>query len=239
MIARTWLAWCLAERGEFAEGQRHAEEGLAIGEEVNQPYPLVAACFGLGLLHLRRGNVNDAIRLLERGMALGRVREIPVFSAWTASSLALAYLLAGQPERGRPLLEPPVESDILAKAAQQAFPFLWLGEAHLLAGRLDAAAERARQALGLARARRDRGHEAYALRLLAEVAARREAPDAVEAESLHRRAIATAEELGMRPLAAHCRAGLGRLYHRMGRADAGAAEAAAATAAYRSMGMNI
>ncbi len=36
VIARTWLAWCLAERGKFAEGERHAEEGRAIAEQMNQ-----------------------------------------------------------------------------------------------------------------------------------------------------------------------------------------------------------
>ena len=180
VIARTFLAWCLAERGEFAEGERHADEGLAIAERVSQPYPLVAACFGLGLVRLHRGDLGGAIRVLERGLALART-------------------LAGQLEQARPLLEPPLEPDILAKAAQQSFPFLWLGEAHLLAGRLAEADARARQALALAETRGERGHEAYALRLQADIAARQEPAETARAARLYRRAIAVAEELGMPP----------------------------------------
>ncbi|HEV8675410.1 MAG TPA: hypothetical protein VGX21_15285 [Methylomirabilota bacterium] len=41
----------------------------------------------------------------------------------------------------------------------------------------------------------------------------------------------------MRPLEAHCRAGLGRLYQRTGRGEAAERELAAAAAAYRAMGM--
>jgi DNA-binding SARP family transcriptional activator len=239
VIARTWLAWCLAERGEFAEGERHAEEGLAIAEQLGQPYPLVAACFGLGLVRLCRGDLADAIRVLERGLALCQDREIPVFFAWTASSLALARTLAGQLERGRPLLEAPLEPDILAKAAQQAFPFLWLGEAHLLAGRLPEADERARQALALAETRRERGHEAHALRLQAEIAARREPADAALAERLYRRAIAVAEELGMPPLVARCRLGLGLLYARAGQRERAEVELAAARHLFSRMAMEF
>jgi tetratricopeptide (TPR) repeat protein len=239
VIGRTWLAWCLAERGEFAQGERHAEEGLAIAEQLSQPYPLVAACFGLGLVRLGRGDLADAIRVLERGLALCQDREIPVFFAWTASSLALARMLAGQLEQGRPLLQAPLEPDILAKAAQQVFPFLWLGEAHLLAGRLAEADERARQALALAEARRERGHEAHALRLQAEIAARREPADAAVAVRLYEQAIAVAGELGMRPLVARCRHGLGLLYARAGQRERAESEVAAARRLFSGMGMDF
>jgi tetratricopeptide (TPR) repeat protein len=161
-----------------------------------------------------------------------------VFLPWIAASLGFAHVQAGRLEHGLSLLEQALEPERLTKAVRQSFPFLWLGEAQLVAGRLDDAGERARQALELARERRDRGHEAYALRLQAEVRARREPADGGEAEALYRRAIATAAELAMRPLEAHCRAGLGRLYQRMGRADAAEVELAAATAAYRAMGMS-
>ena len=58
----------------------------------------------------------------------------------------------------------------------------------------------------------ERGHQAYALRLLGEIAARREPPEVEQAEAHYRQALALAEELGMRPLQAHCHLGLGTLY---------------------------
>ena len=46
----------------------------------------------------------------------------------------------------------------------------------------------------------ERGNQAYALRLLGEIAARREPPEIEQAEAHYRQALALAEELGMRPL---------------------------------------
>jgi tetratricopeptide (TPR) repeat protein len=91
----------------------------------------------------------------------------------------------------------------------------WLGEGYLSAGRQDAAIRVAGRALDLARAHRERGHEAWALRLIAEIAFRGEPGDTAAAEDGYRRALRLAEELAMRPLAAHCHLGLGRLQRRM------------------------
>jgi hypothetical protein len=52
--------------------------------------------------------------------------------------------------------------------------------------------------------------------VLGEIAAR-SAP--TEAEGPYRSALALAEELGMRPLVAHCHRGLGKLYRRTGKRD--------------------
>src|SRR4029079_953034 len=88
----------------------------------------------------------------------------------------------------------------------------WQGEAALLAGQPSAALDIAARALELARERKQRGAEAWALRLHAEIAARQELPDVPGAEAWYSQALALAEELGMRPLQAHCHLGLGRLY---------------------------
>jgi hypothetical protein len=53
---------------------------------------------------------------------------------------------------------------------------VWLSEAYLLAGRLDEAYTQTQRAFEFARAHKERGHEAYALRLLGEGAAHREPP---------------------------------------------------------------
>jgi hypothetical protein len=120
----------------------------------------------------------------------------------------MACAAVGRPARPADLLAPSTELDVSHTAARQAFPVLWIGEAHLLAGRLDQAATHAREALDLAARRRDRAHEAYALHLLAEIAARRGRPDA---ETLYRQARGAAHELGMEPLRVRCDAALDRL----------------------------
>jgi ATP/maltotriose-dependent transcriptional regulator MalT len=119
----------------------------------------------------------------------------------------------------------------------QALCRLSLGEAQVLAGRLEEAHALAEQALAHARAHQERGHQAYALRLLGEIAARREPPERERAEAHYRQAFALAEELGMRPLQGHCYLGLGRLYGKVGRRQEGHAELSTAVKLYRAMEM--
>jgi tetratricopeptide (TPR) repeat protein len=92
-----------------------------------------------------------------------------------------------------------------------------LGGAYLLDGRLADATRIAEDGLAAARQRGQRGVEGQVLRLLGDVAAH---PDRVEvdiADTHYRQALALAEELGMRPLMAHCHLGLGVLYRRAGK----------------------
>ena len=64
-----------------------------------------------------------------------------------------------------------------------------------------------------------------------------EPTDVGTAEDWYRQALALAEELGMRPLAAHCHLGLGTLYRRTGQHDQAREHLTTATAMYREMGM--
>ena len=114
-----------------------------------------------------------------------------------------------------------------------------LGEAYLLAGRIADAGQQARHALERSRDLKQRGHEAYALRLLGEIAAQRQPPDAEAAVAAYRQAITLTDELGMRPLAAHCHLGLGTLYARTGRLEQARAELSAAMVLYRAMDMTF
>jgi hypothetical protein len=82
-----------------------------------------------------------------------------------------------------------------------------------------------------------RGYQAYACRLLGEVARRREPPDADHAAGHYRQALA--EELGVRSLVAHCHLGLGTLYTRTGQQEQARAELPTAIALYRAMEMHF
>ena len=81
-----------------------------------------------------------------------------------------------------------------------------------------------------------RGWEAGALRLLAEVASRRR-PDVVTAEVHYRAALAIAEDLGMRPFVARCHLGLGSLLKHQPREAQD--HLAVATMLFREMGMQF
>ena len=119
---------------------------------------------------------------------------------------------------------------------------LWitcLGEAYLLARRINDAMGRAAHALELAHAYKERGHQGWALRLLGEIAAHREPPDIEQAESHYWQAFTFAEELGMRPFQAHCHRALGTLYAEIGRRELAHAELSTAIELYRSMEMTF
>jgi Flp pilus assembly protein TadD len=93
--------------------------------------------------------------------------------------------------------------------------------------------------LAHARERRERGYQAYALRLLGEIAVQREPPARDQAEVHYRQALALASELGMRPLQAHCHRGLGTLYAKIGRTEHARAELSTAIDLYRAMDMTL
>jgi tetratricopeptide (TPR) repeat protein len=116
---------------------------------------------------------------------------------------------------------------------------LLTGEAHLLADQVEDARTCADRAVRLARQRGERGHEAWALRLFGEIAAHRTPLDADAAAAHYHQALTLAEELGMRPLQAHCRRGLGTLYARLGQWEQARPELGAALDFYRDMAMTF
>ena len=69
--------------------------------------------------------------------------------------------------------------------------------------------------------------------------AEREAPALERAEESARKALAIAEQLGMRPLQAHCHRNLARLYRRRGDLESADACAAAAHDLFRAMDMTF
>ena len=109
----------------------------------------------------------------------------------------------------------------------------------MLAGRLEEAHALAERVLALARERQERGHQAYALRLLGEIAVRREPSEVEQAEAHYQQALTLAEELGMRPLQAHCHLGLGTLYATTGQRDQARTALSTAIALYRAMDMTF
>ena len=109
----------------------------------------------------------------------------------------------------------------------------------MLAGRLEEAHALAEHTLALTRTHQERGNEAYALRLLGEIAARGEPPDVEQAETHYRQALALAEELGMRPLQAHCHLSLGTLYVKTGQREQARTVLSTAIELYRAMDMTF
>src|SRR5262249_26072408 len=182
VASRAFLAWGLAEIGQFAEGLAIGEEGCRIAEAVGLPGSLMFAYFGAGLPSLRQGDLAQALPRLERAVGLGQGAGLPLLVPWVAWALGLAYVLSKRVPDALVLLEQAVEqSASMGRWAYQALFVATLGEALLRAGHLVEAHHRAEQALAFARAHKERGHEAWALRLLGEMAAQCDPPDSAKA----------------------------------------------------------
>jgi len=233
VMARSWLAWALAERGAFDEAIVYGQEGLRLAEALDHRYSWIVASWGPAHLYRIRGEISHAVRLLERALALCRDWDILTLSGTTAGLLGFVYVLSGRVAEGLPLLNEAQESE----KQYQTLIVAHMGEACLLADRIDEASVFADRALTFARERGQRGYEAWALRLLGEVTARRDPPE--HADGHYRDALALAKELGMRPLVAHCHLGLGTLYRHTGKREQAREHLITATTMYREMEMRF
>jgi class 3 adenylate cyclase/tetratricopeptide (TPR) repeat protein len=238
--SRIQLVWCYAELGMFPEGRALGEEGLRIAEAVAHPASLMFASWGSGLLALRQGDLPKALPRLERAVGLCQDTDLPVWFPWIAAALGVAYTLGGRVVDAVPLLTQAMERSIATEMiAFQAPCGLSLGEAQMLSGSLEEAHALAERALALACEHQERSNQAYALRLLGEIAARREPPEHAQAEAYFQQALALAEELGMRPLQAHCHLGLGTLHVKTGQQQQARTELSTAIELYRDMDMTF
>ena len=137
-----------------------------------------------------------------------------------------------------PLLEQSTDRNTVVP-----FGALWigrLGEGYLLAGRWMMRRGSPGRRLTLARSARSaamRRRPSASSARSPRIAIR---PDAGDGRSpLPRQALALADELGMRPLVAHCHLGLGTLYRRTGDRAKAEEHLTTATTMYREMGMTF
>jgi tetratricopeptide (TPR) repeat protein len=237
--SRAWLALTLSAHGAFAEGIRHGEEALRLATLEGRGNTLIMAHARLGSLYLAKGSLEHAIRAFDQGLALCRVSGNQDQLRGIVAGLGRASVLQGRLAEGRALLEEAIREEIRTGALGDAHPLnvAWLSEVCRLVGRGEEAWQHAQQALDLARERKARGQEAFALYQLGVVQAHADPPDVAPAEAHYQQALALAEELGMRPLVAHCHLGLGRLYATTGRREQARAALATAIDLYRAMDM--
>jgi tetratricopeptide (TPR) repeat protein len=194
----------------------------------------------LGLLALYQGDLHGALPMLERAVSICQEANLRFYFPWLAATLGAAYTLGGRVGDAVSLLtQATAQATAMEVVDYETLCHRCLGEAQMLAGRLEEAHALAVRTLALARTYQERGHEVYALRLLGDIAARREPPERDQAEAHYRQALALAEELGMRPLQAHCHRSLGTLYATTGQREQAHAELDTAMSLYHAMDMTF
>jgi tetratricopeptide (TPR) repeat protein len=231
-LARGTLGNALGRQGRFSDGIAHAKEALKIALDAGQAYSVSSSLWELGVLHLLKGEHAEATREIQQSIEVWRTIQAP---AWNhpVQGLGLVYCRMGRVSEGIALIDGAPGGGAFFHYSTAAV----LGEAYLLAGRANDAANQAQKTLVRAREKGQRAFEADALHLAAEVAAQANPPDLAAAELQYCASMTLADELGMRPLIAHCHLGLGKLYHRTDKREQAQEHLATATSMYRDMGM--
>jgi class 3 adenylate cyclase/tetratricopeptide (TPR) repeat protein len=231
---------CLNEKGRYSESIKYAEEAIRISEKANHPYAMSQALIAASRIPLHRGIIDQAIEAGEKSLKWGESHNFGTHYMRSQPILGLAYALVGRIGEAIPLIMEGIErGEVSGLREEHSRRVSYLGEACLIGGKLNDAGQAGFQALDLARKHKERPFEAWALRLLGDIHSHPDALDPEKAEENYRQALALAEELGMRPLIAHCRKGLGALYGRTGQDEKAHAELTAAMDMYRDMEMTF
>jgi tetratricopeptide (TPR) repeat protein len=236
VVGHSWLAMALAERGEFDRGVEFAEESIRLGEALDHPYSLALACWNAGRFYQTRGDLQDAIRLLERSRAIVHEYRILLMMPIVDAVLGSAYVESGKRAEGLALLEQGM-AIYEPSAALHSYAMRLQSSAYFASDRAADALPIAQHALTVAREGGLRSTEAGALHLLADIAARSKSGDIEMAEAYYSQSLTLAIDLGMRPLEAHCHVGLGRLHGRAGQQALAQEHLTVAKAMYSDMTM--
>ena len=238
VMSRGHLARILAERGVFDEGDAHGHEAIRIAEDLDHPFSAVVGSLDLAYLKSVRGQLSPAAHILERAVAQSREWNFTSQTPTAMASLGYVYAWSGRIDEGVASLQHAVTAHERAGiGAYLSVSVTRLGEAYLLANQVEDARSCADRALRLARGRGERVSEAWVLRLLGDIASHRAIPDVATASAHYGAAMTLASELEMRPLVAHCHAGLGRLYRLTDNPEQAQEHLTTAGTMYSEMGM--
>jgi class 3 adenylate cyclase/tetratricopeptide (TPR) repeat protein len=239
--ARSCISWSLAERGELVTALAYGKESLRVSDEIGLVTGRTGARLYLGIVLNRQGEFQQAVPHLEQARELTEMANNQASTGFNGLSGALgtAYLHVGRVSEAISLLE-----RCRARSIEQgAISDLFIGspalvEAYLRIGKQDAALDVAHESVRYASEQGKRGFGGWATHALAEAEAR-DPPNPDAAEARYREALTTAKDLGMRPLQARCRLGLGTLYRQTGRTEAAAEHLATAVTMLREMEMTF
>jgi tetratricopeptide (TPR) repeat protein len=238
LMARTALVHALADRGVFDEGEAQGQEAIRIADTIDHPLSILWGCIELAYLKSVRGELSQAVPLLDRALAQSREWNITSHTPIALALLGHVSALSGRTADGVSWLEQAVTGyDSAGIGVYHSLSVERLGEAYLFADRVEDVRVCADRAMTLARERGEHACQAWALRLLGDIASHGRSPDVTTAAAHYDAAMTLASELDMRPLLANCHRSLGTLYRRTENSERARKHYALATAMCAEMGM--
>jgi tetratricopeptide (TPR) repeat protein len=221
--------------GQFTESKRLQAEAVEIAESLNHPVSLTFAYGVASSVFVIQGDVHQAIPCLERSLALCQTHHITLNYLTTLALLSLAYAFAQRDAEALQLL------DEVRPRLTRLFPYVRPAfiEALFLTGRVEDARAYATEALDKYLPEESKPFRAESFRLLGDISASQSPSDVETAQAHYQDALTLVNELGMRPLQAHCHRGLGTLYSQTGQAEQARTELSMAINLYRDMEMTF
>jgi tetratricopeptide (TPR) repeat protein len=238
VVSRMWLVFALVECGDFSAGMSQAKRALEIAECAEHPLSEVLGWLSIGLVLLRKGELEGAVSALERGLDLCDSWSYRLTRPRLASALAVAYARIGRAQQGLELALAAVsDAEQMQHTADKPGLLIRLGQVSLLGGQIELALTLGRQAAEIAVAQEAKGDEAWARFLIGRTCWASDLKDLDESEKQLDMARCLATACEARPLVAFCDTTLCGVHARRG--DKGRAQEfeAAATAIYRELGM--
>ncbi|CAN7622014.1 AAA family ATPase [Pararhizobium sp. LjRoot255] len=204
-LCRMWALWCYAELGLFdnAKALLIEAQGIIAAEATQSPHETVSAALGCGLFWLRYSFVDPSaidlcVETLSPAFTLAEEKGLDTWLPAIGSPLGYAHVLAGHPENGLSFLQSAVATTKSKRGYGNALRLCHLSFAMSALNNIGDAEITANEALSLAQRSGEKGHEAYANLVLAEIALARQ--DRQQAQSYIEVSRQIATELGMRPL---------------------------------------
>ena len=240
VLSRTFLAVCHAELGTFAVGREWGKPGCRLPRRWHTPtasrgprmgsvwWPSAKGIWA-GPSPCSNGPCASASRRTSRPISRGWRRPWGPSIPWLGASPTPCRSLCKRGSRARRRAEPTRRRSVVSPWGRRSC-CLAIGRRHTPSPN-----GRWRSLVSPRNAAMRPMPGAYSARLRCGVHPRRGAL----AETHYRQALALADELGMRPLQAHCHRGLGALYARLGQGEQARTALATAIEMYRAMDMTF
>jgi class 3 adenylate cyclase/tetratricopeptide (TPR) repeat protein len=238
VVNRMWLVFAMVECGHFSAGMSHAKRALEIAEGTGHPLSEVLGWLSIGVVLLRKGELEGAVGALERGLNLCDRVSYRLTRPRLASALAVAYARTSRAERSLELAQAAVsDADQMHQVADKPALLIRFGQVSLIGRQIEAALTLGKQAVELAVAQNAKGDEAWARFLIGRACWASDPKDLDESEKQLDIALRVATACEARPLVAYCDTTLAGINARRGDRVKAQEFDAAANAIYRELGM--